>query len=215
MRERTQALHRRAERSGFISEILREKGDREGYALFLRNLLPAYEELERGLERHRQSPIFAAVAWADLRRAAALQHDLSGLAGRHWQRTVALLPSANRYARQVAAAATGNGERLLGHAYVRYLGDLSGGQVLKKLLARSFALGPDVLSFFEFPLIADPAAFKLEFRSAIDAAARLVDVQAVVDEAAMAFELNIELSEAILSAARSGSREAEAMLFPR
>lgn len=201
LRERTQALHTHAERSGYVSEILHGRGNRGGYALLLRNLLPAYEELERGLERHRQSSIFAGIPWADLYRAPALQHDLSAVAGAHWRRSVVLLPSAMRYASQVAEASSANGERLLAHAYVRYMGDLSGGQALKQLLSRSLPLGPEALSFYEFPAIADPAVFKSDFRTALDAAAaRLVDIHAVVDEAALAFQLNIELSEAIQSA---------------
>jgi heme oxygenase len=34
-------------------------------------------------------------------------------------------------------AAEGDGTRLIAHAYTRYLGDLSGGQILQRLLARS------------------------------------------------------------------------------
>ena len=208
MRERTHASHALAERSGFVAEMIRGRGNREGYILFLRNLLPAYEELEHGLERHGQSPIFGGFPWADLIRASAIERDLSVLAGPDWRRSIGMLPSATTYSRQVASAASGNGERLIAHAYVRYMGDLSGGQVLKRLLGRSLNLGPEALSFYEFPAIADAVKFKSDFRVAIDgAAARFVDSRAVVDEAAMAFQLNIALSEAIQ---RSQEQNAEA-----
>ncbi len=97
----------------------------------------------------------------------------------------------------MAQAAADNGERLIAHAYTRYLGDLSGGQILKRLLERSLGLGPDALSFYEFPAIADIAVFKSGLHAAIAAATSVVDVVAVVEEAAMAFRLNIELSRAI------------------
>ena len=211
LRERTHALHTLAERSGYVSEIVRGRGSRNGYALFLRNLLPAYEELERGLERHGESPIFGGVPWADLSRASAIECDLSALAGSDWRRSMVLLPSAMNYSSHVAAAASGNGERLIAHAYVRYMGDLSGGQTLKRLLGRSLGLGPDALSFYEFPMIADAARFKSDFRAAVDsAAASLVDSRAVIDEAATAFQLNIELSEAIQSSVQDHAREAVA-----
>jgi heme oxygenase len=203
LRERTHALHTLAERSGFVADMVRGQGNRDGYVLFLRNLLPAYEELERGLERHRESSILGRVPWADLIRTSAIEHDLSALAGPDWRRSIGVLPSAINYSSQVASAASGNGERLIAHAYVRYMGDLSGGQVLKRLLGRSLGLGPEALSFYEFPAIVDAARFKLDFRAAVDgAAASLVDSCAVIDEAAVAFQLNIELSEAIRSSQR-------------
>jgi heme oxygenase (biliverdin-producing, ferredoxin) len=216
LRERTRKLHTLAEGSGYVSEIIHGRGSRDGYALFLRNLLPAYEELERGLERHRESPIFGGVPWADLYRAPALQHDLSAVAGPHWRRSAGLLPSAVNYARQLAASSSGNGEKLLAHAYVRYMGDLSGGQVLKRLLGRSLTLGPEALSFYEFPAIADTAAFKSDFGAAVNAAAAsIVDMRGLVEEAATAFQLNIELSEEIHSAAQAHTREAATAVSPR
>ena len=53
---RTKALHLEAERTGIIRDLLRAKASREGYILLLRNLLPAYQAMEHGLERHRGSP---------------------------------------------------------------------------------------------------------------------------------------------------------------
>lgn len=208
LRQRTHALHTVAERSGFVSEIVRGRGNRDGYVLFLRNLLPAYEQLESGLERHRDSRALAGVAWAALARSPAIEHDLSTLAGPGWRRSVSVLPSATAYASHVSAAASGNGERLIAHAYVRYMGDLSGGQTLKRVLARSLGLGPESMSFYDFPSIPDLARFKSEFRAAVDAAgAGLVNGRDVLDEAAVAFQLNIDLSEAVQASTRLDARE--------
>jgi heme oxygenase len=164
-----------------------------------------YEELERGLDRHGVSQIFAGVRWADLYRTSAMERDLLALAGSDWKCSVTLLAAGRGYANQVVQAATGNGERLIAHAYTRYLGDLSGGQILKRLLGRSLGLGPETLSFYEFPAVADLAGCKSDFRTAIDAAATsVVDIQAVVEEAATAFRFNIELSQAIQSVSKPG-----------
>ena len=75
---------------------------------------------------------------------------------------------------RVAMAAQGDGMRLVSHAYVRYFGDLSGGQVLKRLLGQSMALPPEALTLYDFPGISDPQAFKDEMRNAIDRAAHAV-----------------------------------------
>lgn len=197
LREATRDLHVRAERTGFIADLLQGRGRRDGYVLLLRNLLPAYEALERGLLRHASSPIFSGLAWPALFRAQALQRDLEAIAGEQWRATVALLPEGVRYAERIETIEAGNGERLLAHAYTRYLGDLSGGQILAGLLTRSLGLRPGELSFYSFTDVADSGCLKADFRQYLATAGALVDRGAVIEEAAAAFRHNIELSEAI------------------
>ena len=200
LREATRDMHSRAERSGYVADLLRGRGSRAGYLLLLRNLLPAYEELENGLELHMSSPVFRGVPWRSLLRAPALERDLQALAGAGWRSSLALLPAGESYRARVAQAARGNGERLLAHAYTRYLGDVSGGQLLEMLLARSLGLAAHELSFYSFPDIPDLPRFISDFRCALAVAGRLVDQGAVADEAIEAFALNIALSEAVLIA---------------
>ena len=198
LRERTRSLHVQAERSGIVHEILQGRVSRNGYALFLRNLLPAYEELERGLERHSEAPAVRALARPAVYRAPALRSDLAALCGLQWTASLPLLPAGARYARRVADAAAGDGARLIAHAYVRYLGDLNGGRALSRLLARFPGLEPAVLSFYRFPDIADLEGFKAAYRGDLDRAAlEIADLAAVIEEAAVAFGLNIEVSEAV------------------
>ena len=54
-------LHRDAERTGLIADMLHGRADRRGYVLLLRNLQPAYKALERGLDAHRESAILGLV----------------------------------------------------------------------------------------------------------------------------------------------------------
>jgi len=198
MRTRTHQLHRRAERSGIVNDLLRGNATRYGYGLLLRNLLPAYEQLEGGLELHGRTLPVRAAARRELYRASAIRSDLDALAGEGWESALALLPSGKDYARRVAAVAEHDGTGLIAHAYTRYCGDLSGGQVLKRLLAQALGLGPQELSFYDFPQIPDPKDFKERYRLAIDACALTIDDQpSVVAEAMVAFELNIAVSEEV------------------
>jgi heme oxygenase len=200
LRMRTGALHARAERAGVVRAILAGEASRHGYALLLRNLLPAYQALETGLERHRAT--LAGLARPDVYRAGAIAADLAALSGRDWPDRLRLLPAGARYAHRVALAAEGNGARLIAHAYARTLGDLSGGQVLRRLLARTLGVGPGSLTFLEFPTISDMAAFKADYRAALDRAGSTVgNLDDVVNEAAVAFRLNIHVAEAVQSAA--------------
>jgi heme oxygenase len=199
-RVRVRALHDEAERSGIVQDILRRRGTAAGYALLLRNLLPVYRAMERGLERHRGGPLLRELADPAVFRGPAIEWDLVALAGPAWERRLPLLAEAHVYARRIANAAEGDGSRLIAHAYARYMGDLSGGQILCRLLA---AIVPAAaLSMYAFPGIADLPGFKVNYRAAIDRAGGVVaDPDTVVEEAAVAFRLNIDLSEAVRVAA--------------
>ena len=147
-----------------------------------------------------------AFARREVYRAQALEADLQALYGTEWARSLALLPAGEQYGLRVAAAAEGDGAQLIGHAYARYLGDLSGGQILRRLLARAPGLGSHELSFYDFPDISDIGAFKLNYRNALDqAAAEIADTESVVLGATSAFELNIVVSEAVQQAAGARS----------
>jgi heme oxygenase len=205
LRERTRDLHVAAERSGIIRELLRGGGTRDGYATLLRNLLPAYRELERGLERHADSPGVRLLAKPALYRAGAIEADLVELAGPRWGETLVLLPEGDYYACAIAAAADGDGVGLIAHAYMRYFGDLSGGRIMQRLLAKSLDLGAAAIAYYEFPAIADIAAFKADYRAALDrAGAEIGDAAPVLDAAVAGFEFNIALSEAVHAFMRDG-----------
>jgi heme oxygenase (biliverdin-producing, ferredoxin) len=198
MRDGTRLIHARAERSGVVKDILRGGASRYAYALFLRNLLPAYQQLEAGLEYPRHTLPVKAAARRELYRAAALSSDLFQLFGADWQHVLPLLAAGERYSQRIAEAARGDGAGLIAHAYTRYLGDLSGGQVMKRLLARALGLGPAELSFYNFPGIDNINQFKELYRRGLDESAALIlDISAVVAEATAAFELNVAVSQAV------------------
>jgi len=202
LKERTRALHVRAERSGIIADIVNGRGSRFGYALLLRNLLFAYQQLEAGLDRHRLDPSVLAVARPEIYRSGALASDLAQLCGDNWECVLPLLPAGERYGRRIMMVADHARAGLVAHAYVRYLGDLNGGQIIRRILVRSLGLKPCCLAFYDFPLIGDMRAFKADYRHAINrSAAEMADLNGVVEEGAIAFQFNIELSEAARQAA--------------
>lgn len=198
LRERTQAIHREAERSGYIADLLRGRATRFGYAVYLVSLLPAYDAMERQLAAGSTLPALRAFAAPGLARAAALRHDLQALAA-DGDGPLPVLPEAQAYAAAVAAQGASIG--LVAHAYARYLGDLSGGQILKPLLARTLGLEPAQLTFYDFPGIADIAACKTALRDALDTIVPgSTDAEQVVDESLAAFRHTIAVSTAVSSA---------------
>jgi heme oxygenase len=197
-RLRTRLLHRHAERSGFIAQLLRGGASLRGYGLLLRNLLPVYEAMELALEARRTAPVFRGLAIPAVYRARAIEADLGHIFGDSWSGLLPMLPGGAAYVSRIAEVAAGRGEGLIAHAYVRYLGDLNGGQVLKRRLGAAFDLSADALSFYEFPEIRELETFKTHYRQALDRTEQEVTAPAdVIEESAIAFELNIGLSEAI------------------
>jgi heme oxygenase len=195
---RTDALHRQAERSGIIGALVTGQASVGQYALFLRNLVPVYHELERGLGRHGHRRATKDLLRRELVRGAALESDLIELAGNDWRRQLPVLPAGERYAHRVATASEGDGGLLIAHAYTRYLGDLGGGPLLKRLVATAFHLDARGLAFYEFPGVASVRAFARDYRAALDAAGEWIeDPERVAREAALAFQLNIDLSLAV------------------
>jgi heme oxygenase len=192
--EATKALHVQAERSGVIADLLRGRGSVAGYGALMRNLLPVYQALEAGLERHHASPLLAGFVRPEVYRATAIAADLVTLNAEGQP----LLPAAIAYAEAVTKAAEGDGILLVAHAYTRTLGDLSGGQILRKLLTNSLGDVAANLAFHEFPAIADPIAFKAQYRADLEIfGTRLADTQPVLNEAVSAFQHNIALSNAV------------------
>ncbi len=209
MAQATRDLHAAAEGSGVVAQMLRGSITRAGYVLYLRNLLPAYLALESGLVRHRDSLLIGPICLAETFRVAPLQADLAAIAGPGWA-DLAVLPEAASYAAAIDAAGDGDGALLLAHAYTRVLGDLSGGQMLARVMAGLFGLGPLSLQFYRFPEIADLAGFKAGYRARLDeSGAMLACTARVIDAARSAFEHNIALSEAVAGAVAVCEREME------
>jgi heme oxygenase (biliverdin-producing, ferredoxin) len=208
LRLETRPSHHRAERTGVMPLLLAGKADRAMYLALIRNLLPVYQALERALRRHQHDPTISAGIYPELWRESALVADLESLGGPGWSET-APLHEALRYAARIESVAE-NPILLVAHAYVRYLGDLSGGQVLKRLVRSQLALAGDGgTSFYDFPAVADINAFKGRYRDTLNTMPLSSEEQdAVVAEAIEAFRLNMELFDAVAPAGGSSPSSA-------
>ena len=195
MRARTAGLHAEAEQSGIIASIRSGTVTRPDYALYLRNLLPAYQQMERGLRQHSVRPGFELLSRRSLHRASRILADLKELSGADWPDALPLLPAGESYAYRMRFAAR-RGGLLLAHAYTRYLGDLSGGQILRLSLLRRFGADFRATAFTEFPAIPAIGDYVNCLRAALDEAGRsMAHPDPIPEEAAVAFQLNIQVSK--------------------
>lgn len=193
MRDGSKAEHEAAESSDFMAELLDGKINEAGYAAYLkryRQVYAALEEVGRGLA---DDPIAAAVWDADLERLAAIDADLDHWAPGEPRETDS--PAAAAYADRLRESAAWGG-LFAAHHYTRYLGDLSGGQAIGRILDRHFDLDATAnsgrgIAFYDFAAIAKPKPYKDAYRARLDGLGLSEDeIQRVVDEVRVAFNLN-------------------------
>ncbi|AQT80307.1 biliverdin-producing heme oxygenase [Mycolicibacterium litorale] len=177
--------HEAAEQASFVAELLDGNVNARGYADYLLRLRMVYAAIEDAVRARRDDQLVAAVYDPALERLAAIDADLD-----HWAPDalrVVESPAAQAYCDRVAGLTWGGD--LLAHHYTRYLGDLSGGQAIGRILDRTFGLDGAGLALYEFPVRTKP--YKDDYRARLDGLGLDAhDVNRVVDEVRTAFRLN-------------------------
>ena len=187
LREGTRGEHETAERSGFVELLMAGSLDRAAYADLAAQQLAVYEALEAAGERLAYD---GGLVFPELVRVPAIEQDLTFLYGDEWRSQVRILPATRAYVGRLEEI----GDALplyAAHAYTRYLGDLSGGQIIKRMLQRHYGFTADGIAFYDFPEIHKLKPFKDVYRERLDALELDDEARAlVVDEARYAFRLN-------------------------
>lgn len=169
LRSQTWPAHRQVEATTFVRTLLRGGIGRPDYCLLLASLLPIYAALEASLRRHAGRADVAAIYAPALEREAALREDLEALHGDDWPDTLPPQPEALAYAAHLERVATQAPQLLVAHAYVRYLGDLSGGQAVQRVVARSLGLTDSTgTRFYDFGPAETVAALAGGLREGLD-----------------------------------------------
>jgi heme oxygenase len=211
MRAGSRREHEEAEGSHFMTALLAGRVDESGYAGYLRRLRTVYASMETVARDQAADPCVGAVYDPALERLDALDADLA-----FWspdQPTAVDSPVADRYALRVHESAAWGG-LLVAHHYTRYLGDLSGGQAIRRILRREFDLEDDGagVAFYDFPQVPKPKPYKDAYRARLDGLGLDSDAKGrVVAEVKHAFRLNqalfVELDETLSDHARTPRSE--------
>jgi len=190
------------ERSGLMSDLLAGRITRARYIALLFNLHALYTALETALVQQQTDPAIALLQTGALQRTAALACDLQSLQGTQWQQVLTLQPALRDYVSRLQVLAAAGSRALVAHAYVRYLGDLNGGQALARLVMRRLDLvGAEGTRFYDFGTPDEVAARRTAFRSAIgQLPLRAGEADLIVDEACWAFRQHQRLFEELQSA---------------
>ncbi|MFF3449385.1 heme oxygenase (biliverdin-producing) [Streptomyces sp. NPDC002667] len=185
--------HTEAETSTFMSDLLGGRLGVEAYARYTEQLWFVYEALEAETGRLAGDPVAGPFLRPELLRRGALERDLAHLRGPDWRDSLTALPATRAYADRVRECTRTWPGGYVAHHYTRYLGDLSGGQIIRGRAERAwgFSRKGDGVRFYVFEDIANPAAFKRSYRELLDGVrADDLEKQRIVAECKRAFALN-------------------------
>ncbi len=195
LREGTKKAHTMAENVGFVKCFLKGVVEKNSYRKLVANLYFVYSAMEEEMERHRSHPVVSKIYFQQLNRKKSLEQDLCYYYGSNWREQVAPSAAAQAYIEHIQKVSASEPELLVAHSYTRYLGDLSGGQILKKIAQKAMNIGDgEGTAFYEFQDIPDEKAFKAQYRQALDELP--VDdstAERIVDEANATFGMNMKM----------------------
>ena len=161
------------------------------YISLIGNLYHVYTSLEAAQDAHSHL-LGGMYNPSVLNRRSSLLHDYAHHTG------VGVppppTPAAAEYCARLADLSETDPKAIIAHAYTRYMGDLSGGQVLSRCASKLFG-SDEGLTFYDFGCD-DAAVFKEEYRRALnDLSLTEAEKSEVVAEANVAFVLNMRIFE--------------------
>ncbi len=195
LREGTSHSHTLAENTAFTKCFLKGIVEREPFRKLLADFYFLYSTLEEELERHKDDPVISNIYFPELNRKQNLAKDLEYYYGENWAADIFPSVAGQTYVARIREVSQTDSALLVAHSYVRYMGDLSGGQSLKNIARSALELPADQgTQFYEFEQISTAEArreFKGKYRDGLNALP--IDEtleQKIVDEANHAFKLN-------------------------
>jgi heme oxygenase len=195
LREGTSKAHSMAENVSFVKSFLSGVIDKSSYTSMLSNLYFVYLSMEEAMEKNKEHPCIKPIYFPELNRTESLKEDLNFYYGEGWKTTLTPSPATQEYIIRISEISDKKPELLVAHAYTRYLGDLSGGQILKKIAQRAMNLqSTQGLAFYEFNTIDDEQLFKTNYKAALDKLPLNDEaMDQIVAEANVSFNLNMKM----------------------
>ena len=192
LKSETAQEHSKAENSHFMTQLLEGKLDIKAVADLTSQLYFIYAALEQAVRANRHAPEVAAIYDSRLERLDALRSDLAYLYGDDWHEHIAPLPETENYVSVLRGIEQNKAASdALAHHYVRYLGDMSGGQVIAKMFSKHYGLDSGGTSFYQFDAIGRIKPYRDNYRIQLNELELGAEQkQHIVEAAKAAFELN-------------------------
>ena len=193
--------------SSFIDKLLSGRACPSAWGVLLVQQWAIYQALEDTIAEHYVDHRFLAPLYDPrLLRVQAIEKDLRSLFGpevfvRMARGELAVLPATAGYA--AALRENHTVEMMVAQHYVRYLGDLSGGQIIATMLRRHYDVPDAALNFYRFEGFPKHKPYKDAYRQRLNALpATDAQREQILVEAVRAFGFN-EAVFADIGAARS------------
>lgn len=168
LRAGTQAGHDAAERTPFVLDLLAGRLPRQEYAALTAQHFFIYEALESAAVAMADDPVAGVFVYPELTRLPAIIADLEFLCGPHWADRIAASPATAAYCTRLREVAFDRPAGFIAHHYTRYLGDLSGGQDIGRVVTDVYGLVDQGRRFYTFEGV-QPKAFLARYRAQLDA----------------------------------------------
>lgn len=191
LRDGTQTEHAAAESQPFVRDLMSGGLTVRDYTAMVAAHLEIYRELEDAVAAARRHPWCMALFDQALDRTDRLALDLAELCALDGSEAPSTGPAVHRYVERIRSVRE-DPVRLIGHHYIRYLGDLSGGQAIAAMVRRHIT--PAGLSFYDFADLRPLPHYKQRYRIALDALPlNDAGVEILIDEVRLAFGHNSEV----------------------
>ncbi len=173
LKEAGKELHEGVENTWLIQSIFDGSISEEAYQDYLQNLYEIYSQLEASVRLHSYSDdesireIFQPLVIEELFRAGPIQNDLM----KFGETCLETVKAAKDYKKRLVDLSITKPHCLVAHYYLRFLGDLFGGQILAGRLSDCFEGKLDFYDFTELcqaKNLAEPTQFAREFRDLLN-----------------------------------------------
>nr|YP_009297917.1 heme oxygenase [Plocamium cartilagineum]AOM67855.1 heme oxygenase [Plocamium cartilagineum] len=201
LREGTTKSHSMAENVSFVKSFLSGVVDKKSYRKLVANLFFVYTAIEEEIENNKDHTAIKLIYFPELCRKSSLSKDLEYYYGINWRNQVTPSLATQLYVDRIHSIGQNQPELLIAHAYTRYMGDLSGGQILKKIAQNAMQLSDtEGTAFYNFDNIRDDQLFKQDYRKALDnIPINNEQIAQIIAEANISFNLNMKMFQELNS----------------
>ncbi|MEU5264988.1 biliverdin-producing heme oxygenase [Amycolatopsis sp. NPDC021455] len=191
LRASTLEVHDRANYSAYMRALLGGELTQEGYTQLAVQYYFVYGAIEAASDAMAGHPVGGEFVFEELRRLPNLERDLAHLVGPDWRSTISPLASTREYVDRIREASSWAGG-YVAHHYTRYLGDIAGGQAIRRTLEKNYDVAEAGALFYHFDGIGSAPRFRDAYRAKLDTAPWDEAERArVIGEALVAFECNV------------------------
>lgn len=193
LREGIWDIHSMADSSTVAQDMQEAKTTLDDMKKITAGLYYIYSILEEAIEQNKENIYVSKIYYPELFRVKAIEEDLEFYFGSSWQEQIYPTVAIQLYISRIKYVAKTNPMLLIAHAYVRYMGDLSGGQMIKQMIREALNLeNGKGTQFYEFEKISDIIAFKKQYRASLDTLELTQSqIQAIIGEANLGFLYNV------------------------